>query len=134
IPYKHKRVDMFSLDLIPRTTKAQSMDPLSSLASLNGYQAAISSFWHLGSVIPLISGAGGTLKPAKVLGLGAGVAGLQAIATAKRMGAIVYAFDVRKQAKAEVQSLGAKFIDIDGAYEGEDSGGYALEQRREYNI
>src|SRR5690606_21107716 len=67
IPYKHKQVDMFSLDLIPRTTIAQSMDPLSSLASLNGYQAAVSSFWHLGSVIPLISGAGGTLNPAKVL-------------------------------------------------------------------
>lgn len=134
IPYKHKRVDLFSLDLVPRSTYAQSMDPLTSLASLNGYQAAISSFWHFESVIPLISGAGGTLKPAKVLVLGAGIAGLQAIATAKRMGAIVYAFDIRRDTKSEVESLGAIFIEIDGADEIKENGGYAMEQRREFNI
>lgn len=133
LPYNHKRVDMFSLDLVPRSTIAQSMDPLSSLASLNGYQAAITSFWHFESVIPLISGAGGTLKPAKVLVLGAGVAGLQAIATAKRMGAQVFAFDVRNETKEEVESLGATFIEISGADQSSLNDGYAMEQRRAYN-
>ncbi len=128
MPYIGNNTDLYTLNLLPRTTIAQSMDVLSSLTSINGYQAAISAFWHYDSIVPMISGAGGTLRPAKVLVLGAGVAGLQAIATSKRMGAVVSAFDVRRQSKVEVESLGAKFIEIDGASENSESGGYAVEQ------
>lgn len=130
---KHKKVTFYSLDLLPRTTLAQSMDVLSSLASLSGYQAVLTGLMRAKKVAPMISGAGGTLYPAKVLVLGVGVAGLQTIATAKRLGAKVTAFDVRKQTKEEVESLGAKFIEIDGAEEDAESGGYAVEQGPDFN-
>jgi NAD(P) transhydrogenase subunit alpha len=130
---RHKKVTFYSLDLLPRTTLAQSMDVLSSLASLSGYQAVLTGLMKAKKVAPMISGAGGTLYPAKVLVLGVGVAGLQAIATAKRLGAIVTAFDVRKQTKEEVESLGAKFIEIEGASEDSESGGYAIEQAEDFN-
>jgi len=128
LPFQYPLVDLYSLTLLPRTTKAQSMDVLSSMAAMSGYQAVLSGFSKLDRVAPMISSAGGTLQPAKVLVLGAGVAGLQAVATAKRLGAIVHAFDVRKQTKSEVESLGASFIEIVGAKEDEASGGYAIEQ------
>lgn len=127
-----KKIDLFSLDLMPRTTLAQSMDILSSVAAISGYQAVLTAAEMLPSSIPMISSAGGTLRPAKFLILGSGVAGLQAIATAKRLGAIVKAFDVRKAAKTEVESLGAEFIEIDGATENKNSGGYAVEQTQDY--
>lgn len=133
VSLKGKKVNFFSLDMLPRTTIAQAMDVLSSFASLSGYQSVLLGFERLKVVGPMISGAGGTLYPAKVLILGAGVAGLQAIATAKRLGGIVYAFDVRKQTKTEVESLGAKFIEIEGALEDNQSGGYAIQQSNEFN-
>ena len=129
---QNKQVNAFSLDLLPRTTKAQSMDVLSSMASLAGYRAVIKASELYGSVFPMFTTAAGTLKPAKVLILGAGVAGLQAIATAKRLGAVVEAFDVRKSAGEEVRSLGATFIEVPGFSESSSSGGYAVEQTEEY--
>ncbi|SFT48256.1 NAD(P) transhydrogenase subunit alpha [Lishizhenia tianjinensis] len=128
-----KKLEFYSLDLLPRTTLAQSMDVLSSLASLAGYQAVIEGLNKVKKVAPMIAGAGGTLQPMHVLVLGVGVAGLQAIATAKRMGAVVSAFDVRKQTQLEVESLGAKFIEIEGAKEDQESGGYAIEQGEDFN-
>ncbi|WP_066755733.1 Rossmann-fold NAD(P)-binding domain-containing protein [Crocinitomix algicola] len=128
IQFTNANFDLYSLSLLPRTTIAQSMDILSSLASLSGYQSVVLGLNKLKTVAPMISGAGGTLPPSNILILGAGVAGLQAIATAKRMGAVVYAFDIRKQTKTEVESLGGKFIQIEGAVEDENSGGYAVEQ------
>lgn len=128
LQFSDKLIDFYSLTLLPRTTKAQSMDILSSLAAISGYQAVIQGFDRSNIVSPMISSAGGTLYPAKVLVLGAGVAGLQAIATAKRLGAVVHAFDIRKQTQSEVESLGATFIEVEGAKEDETSGGYAIEQ------
>jgi NAD(P) transhydrogenase subunit alpha len=127
-----KNIDLYSLDLMPRTTLAQSMDILSSVASISGYQAVLTAAELLPSCLPMITSAGGTLRPAKFLILGSGVAGLQAIATAKRMGAVVKAFDVRRASKTEVESLGAEFIEIDGALENKNSGGYAVEQTQDY--
>lgn len=127
-----KKVDVYSLDLMPRTTLAQSMDILSSVASISGYQAALTAAEMLPSCLPMITSAGGTLRPSKFLILGSGVAGLQAIATAKRLGAVVRAFDVRKASKTEVESLGAEFIEIEGATENKNSGGYAVEQTQDY--
>lgn len=123
---------LYSLDLLPRTTKAQAMDVLSSMASLSGYKAVIKGAEKHSSLLPMITTAAGTVKPAKVLVLGAGVAGLQAIATAKRLGAVVNAFDVRKSAGEEVRSLGANFIEVEGAVENENAGGYAIEQSVDY--
>lgn len=128
LQFKHTPINFYSLALLPRTTKAQSMDILSSQAAMSGYQAVISGFHKSNVIAPMISSAGGTLHPANVLVLGAGIAGLQAIATAKRLGAIVNAFDIRKQTKTEVESLGATFIEVTGAKEDEASGGYAIEQ------
>ncbi|MFD1551699.1 NAD(P) transhydrogenase subunit alpha [Putridiphycobacter roseus] len=128
LQFTNNPIDFFSLSLLPRITKAQSMDILSSLAALSGYQAVVHGFDKSMVVSPMISSAGGTLYPAKVLVLGAGVAGLQAIATARRLGAVVTAFDIRKQTKTEVESLGADFIEVMGAVEDESSGGYAIEQ------
>lgn len=128
LPLLKPNIDLYSLDLIPRTSKAQSMDTLSSMASLSGYKAVIKGAELYNSVLPMFSTAAGTLRPAKVLVLGAGVAGLQAIATAKRLGAMVSAFDVRKAAGEEVKSLGAKFIEVDGAEESIVNTGYAVEQ------
>lgn len=130
--YLQKKISVYSLDLLPRTTLAQSMDVLSSMASLAGYKAMIKAAELYGGGIPMFTTAAGTLKPAKVLVLGAGVAGLQAIATAKRLGAVVEAFDVRASAGEEVRSLGAKFIEVPGYREAENSGGYAVAQSEEY--
>ncbi|MEL7251783.1 MAG: Re/Si-specific NAD(P)(+) transhydrogenase subunit alpha [Bacteroidota bacterium] len=122
----------FSLDMIPRTTLAQRMDVLSSMASIAGYQAVLAASRALPRFFPMMITAAGSIKPAKVLVLGAGVAGLQAIATAKRLGAMVEAFDVRAAAKEEVQSLGARFVEVEGATDDTAAGGYAVEQTEEY--
>ncbi|MFK7934340.1 MAG: NAD(P) transhydrogenase subunit alpha [Saprospiraceae bacterium] len=122
----------FSLDMVPRTTLAQAMDVLSSMASIAGYQAVLQAAQHLPRYFPMMITAAGSIKPARVLVLGAGVAGLQAIATAKRLGAMVEAFDVRKAAKEEVQSLGAKFIEVEGAKDDTSAGGYAVEQSEDF--
>ncbi len=122
----------FSMDLIPRTTRAQAMDVLSSMATAAGYKAVLMAATHLPTFFPMFMTAAGTIKPAKVLILGAGVAGLQAIATARRLGAVVEAFDVRAAAKEEVLSLGAKFVEVEGATDDTTAGGYAVEQNEEY--
>jgi NAD(P) transhydrogenase subunit alpha len=123
---------VFSLDLLPRSTIAQSMDVLSSLASLSGYKSVVIAADHFGGYLPMMTTSAGTIPPAKFMILGAGVAGLQAIATAKRLGAMVDAFDVRSAAKEEVESLGAKFIEVEGAQEDSGAGGYAVEQSDSY--
>lgn len=123
---------VYSLDLMPRTSKAQSMDVLSSMASLAGYKSVIKAADMQSGIIPMFTTAAGTVRPMKVLVLGAGVAGLQAIATAKRLGAIVDAFDVRSSAGDEIRSLGANFIEVEGFVENETTGGYAVEQSKEY--
>lgn len=130
--YSSENIRLYSLDLVPRSSKAQSMDVLSSMASLAGYKAVIKASELSPAVMPMFTTAAGTIKPAKVLVLGAGVAGLQAIATAKRLGAVVEAFDVRRSAGEEVKSLGAKFIEVEGAQENESAGGYAVEQSEDY--
>jgi NAD(P) transhydrogenase subunit alpha len=122
----------FSMDMIPRTTLAQSMDVLSSMASVAGYKAVLKAADTLPRYLPMMITAAGSIKPSKVLVLGAGVAGLQAIATAKRLGAMVEAFDVRKASKEEVESLGAKFIEVEGAADDKDAGGYAVQQSEEF--
>lgn len=123
---------IFSLDLVPRSSIAQSMDVLSSLASLSGYKSVITAAERFPGYFPMMTTAAGTVPPAKVLVLGAGVAGLQAIATAKRLGAAVEAFDVRSAVKEEVESLGAKFIEVPGSKEDAQAGGYAVIQSEEY--
>jgi NAD(P) transhydrogenase subunit alpha len=121
-------VTLFSMELVPRITRAQSMDALSSMATVAGYKAVIVAADHLPRLFPLLMTAAGTIPPAKVLVLGAGVAGLQAIATARRLGAVVEAYDVRAAAGEQVKSLGAKFIEVDlGGLQTEDKGGYAKE-------
>lgn len=130
--YEKHGATVYSLDLLPRTTLAQSMDVLSSMASLAGYRAVIKATNLYNGVLPMFTTAAGTIRPAKVLILGAGVAGLQAIATARRLGAIVEAFDVRTSAGEEVRSLGAKFVEVEGHTESESAGGYAVEQTEEY--
>ena len=122
-----KNVNCFSLELLPRITRAQSMDVLSSQANLAGYKAVVDSFSHFQKAIPMMMTAAGTISAAKVLIVGAGVAGLQAIATAKRMGAIVFATDVRLASKEQVESLGGKFLVVEGAENLETEGGYAKE-------
>ncbi len=131
-PLNDAGLSAFSLDLLPRTTRAQAMDVLSSMATVAGYKAVLLAATHLPSFFPMFMTAAGTIKPAKVLIIGAGVAGLQAIATAKRLGAVVEAFDVRTAAKEEVLSLGAKFVEVEGAQESAAAGGYAIEQTEEY--
>jgi len=121
------KVNSFSLELLPRITRAQSMDILSSQANLAGYKAVIESFANFEKAIPMMMTAAGTVPAAKVLVVGAGVAGLQAIATAKRMGAIVFATDVRMASKEQVESLGGKFLIVEGAENLETEGGYAKE-------
>jgi NAD(P) transhydrogenase subunit alpha len=125
-------VTVYSLDMVPRSTKAQAMDVLSTVASISGYKAVIKAAELYGSVFPMFTTAAGTIRPAKVLIIGAGVAGLQAIATARRLGAIVNVFDVRSSAKEEVQSLGANFIEVEGAAENLNAGGYAIEQSEDF--
>ena len=120
-----KNIKMFSLELLPRITRAQSMDILSSQANLAGYKAVVESFAKFEKAIPMMMTAAGTIPAAKVLVVGAGVAGLQAIATAKRMGAIVFATDVRIASKEQVESLGGKFLTVEGSENLETEGGYA---------
>ncbi len=126
------KMTSFSLDTIPRITRAQSMDILSSMATVAGYKAVLEAANHLPYFFPMLMTAAGTIKPARVLILGAGVAGLQAIATARKLGAIVEAFDVRSAVKEEVQSLGGKFIEVEGAREDAAAGGYAVEQTEDF--
>jgi len=123
----NKKISVFSLELLPRITRAQSMDILSSQANLAGYKAVLDSFGMFKRAIPMMMTAAGTISAAKVLVVGAGVAGLQAIATAKRMGAIVFATDVRLASKEQVESLGGKFLVVEGTENLETEGGYAKE-------
>ncbi len=127
-----KKINLFSLELLPRITRAQSMDILSSQANLAGYKAVLESFSTFEKAIPMMMTAAGTIPAAKVLVVGAGVAGLQAIATAKRMGAIVFATDVRMASKEQVESLGGKFLTVEGAENLETKGGYAKEASDEF--
>jgi NAD(P) transhydrogenase subunit alpha len=127
-----KNINVFSLELLPRITRAQSMDILSSQANLAGYKAVIESFANFEKAIPMMMTAAGTIPAAKVLVVGAGVAGLQAIATAKRMGAIVFATDVRMTSREQVESLGGKFLTVEGAENLETEGGYAKEASEDF--
>lgn len=127
-----KNITVFSLDMIPRTTRAQSMDVLSSQANIAGYKAVLEAANIYPKYFPMLMTAAGSITPAKVLILGAGVAGLQAIATARRLGAVVEVFDTRPAVKEEVMSLGAKFIEVEGAADASKAGGYAVEQTEEY--
>ena len=127
-----KGVKIFSLNLLPRITRAQSMDVLSSQANLAGYRAVIESIEKFGKAIPMMMTAAGTITPAKVMVVGAGVAGLQAIATAKRLGAIVSATDVRTDAKEQVESLGGKFLAVEGSENLETADGYAKEAGEDF--
>ncbi len=130
--YQQPGTTVYSLDLIPRSTLAQSMDVLSSVGSISGYQAVLLAAERSLATVPMITSAGGTLRPAKFLVMGAGVAGLQAIATAKRLGAVVKAYDVRKASKEEVESLGATFIEVEGSVDDRGAGGYATQQSEEF--
>jgi NAD(P) transhydrogenase subunit alpha len=125
-------VTMFSLDMLPRTTRAQTMDVLSSQANIAGYKSVIVAAGIYSRYFPMFMTAAGTIAPAKVLVLGAGVAGLQAIATARRLGAVVLVFDTRPEVKEEVISLGAKFIEVEGAADASKAGGYAVEQSADF--
>ena len=127
-----KNINVFSLELLPRITRAQSMDILSSQANLAGYKAVLESFTNFEKAIPMMMTAAGTIPAAKVLVVGAGVAGLQAIATAKRMGAIVFATDVRMASKEQVESLGGKFLTVEGDENLETEGGYAKEVSEDF--
>jgi H+-translocating NAD(P) transhydrogenase subunit alpha len=122
----------FSLDMLPRTTRAQSMDVLSSQANIAGYKAVLVAANMFPRYFPMFMTAAGSIPPAKVLVLGAGVAGLQAIATARRLGAVVEVFDTRPAVKEEVMSLGGKFIEVEGAADASQAGGYAVEQNEEF--
>ncbi len=126
------KVTSFSMDNVPRTTRAQSMDVLSSMATVAGYKAVLMAASQSPRFFPMFMTAAGSIIPSKVLILGAGVAGLQAIATARRLGAVVEAFDVRTAAEEEVKSLGAKFVKVEGATDDKAAGGYAVEQSDEY--
>jgi NAD(P) transhydrogenase subunit alpha len=129
--FSKKNISAVSLDAIPRISRAQSMDILSSQANLAGYRAVIEGAYHLDKIFPMLMTAAGTVTPSKVLIFGVGVAGLQAIATAKRLGAVVEATDVRPETKEQVQSLGGKFIEVKGVEVGSE-GGYAKEASEEY--
>ncbi len=132
--YISKKISAFSMEFVPRISRAQNMDVLSSQSNLSGYKAVIDAVAEFGKVVPMMMTAAGTIRPAKILIIGAGVAGLQAIATAKRLGAIVSAFDVRSVAKEQVESLGATFVEVDNS-EGENAetkGGYAKEMSAVY--
>jgi NAD(P) transhydrogenase subunit alpha len=132
--FAEKEVTAIALELLPRITRAQSMDVLSSQSNLAGYKAVVDAAYHFGRLFPMMMTAAGTVAPARVLILGAGVAGLQAIATAKRLGAIVSAFDVRPAAKEQVESLGARFVEVpsEEVESAETTGGYAKEMGEEY--
>jgi NAD(P) transhydrogenase subunit alpha len=130
--WANKGYTVFSLDTIPRTTRAQAMDVLSSQANIAGYKAVLMAATQYSRYFPMFMTAAGSIPPAKVLILGAGVAGLQAIATAKRLGAVVEVFDTRPAVKEEVMSLGAKFIEVEGAADASKAGGYAVEQSEDF--
>jgi NAD(P) transhydrogenase subunit alpha len=125
-------ITSFSLDMLPRTTRAQTMDVLSSQANIAGYKAVLYAANIFPKYFPMFMTAAGSIPPAKVLILGAGVAGLQAIATARRLGAIVEVFDTRAAVKEEVMSLGAKFVEVEGAADASKAGGYAVEQTADF--
>lgn len=125
-------VTSYSLDMIPRSTRAQAVDVLSSQATVAGYKAVLLAAATLPHFFPMFMSASGTIKPSKMLILGAGVAGLQALATARKLGAIVEVFDVRAAVKEEVKSLGGKFVEVEGAKDESSAGGYAVEQSEEY--
>ena len=127
-----KGLTVFSMDMLPRTTRAQSMDILSSQANIAGYKAVLTAANLFPKYFPMFMTAAGSIPPAKMLILGAGVAGLQAIATSKRLGAVVEVFDTRPAVKEEVMSLGAKFIEVEGAADASKAGGYAVEQTEDF--
>jgi H+-translocating NAD(P) transhydrogenase subunit alpha len=130
--FAEKSITIFSIDMIPRTTRAQSMDVLSSQANIAGYKAVLVAANMFPKYFPMFMTAAGSIPPAKVLILGAGVAGLQAIATARRLGAVVEVFDTRPAVKEEVMSLGGKFIEVEGAADASKAGGYAVAQSEEF--
>ncbi len=130
--YNKQWLTSFCMEMIPRTSRAQSMDVLSSQANIAGYKAVLLALEHYQKFMPMLMTAAGTVQSAKVLIMGAGVAGLQAIATARRLGAMVEAFDVRVAAKEQVESLGAKFVEVPQDEDAEDEGGYAKEMSDEY--
>ncbi|MBK7098997.1 MAG: Re/Si-specific NAD(P)(+) transhydrogenase subunit alpha [Sphingobacteriales bacterium] len=130
--YAANNITSFSMDMLPRTTRAQAMDVLSSQANIAGYKAVLTAATSYSRYFPMFMTAAGSIAPAKVLILGAGVAGLQAIATAKRLGAVVEVFDTRPAVKEEVMSLGAKFVEVEGAADASKAGGYAVEQTDDY--
>lgn len=127
-----KGITAFSMDIVPRTTRAQAMDILSSMATVSGYKAVLTAANTLPKFFPMFMTAAGTIKPANMLILGAGVAGLQSIATARKLGAVVYVFDVRAAVKEEVMGLGGKFVEVEGAIDDKSAGGYAVEQTDEF--
>ena len=132
LTWAERGLTVFSMDTIPRTTRAQSMDVLSSQANIAGYKAVLLAAMNFSRYFPMFMTAAGSIPPAKVLILGAGVAGLQAIATARRLGAVVEVFDTRPAVKEEVMSLGAKFVEVEGAADASKAGGYAVEQSEEF--
>src|SRR5688500_2051864 len=132
LPFAAKGATIFSIDMIPRTTRAQSMDVLSSQANIAGYKAVLVAANLFPKYFPMFMTAAGSIPPAKMLILGAGVAGLQAIATGRRLGAVVEVFDTRPAVKEEVMSLGAKFIEVEGAADVSKAGGYAVEQSEDF--
>lgn len=127
-----KGITVFSMDMLPRTTRAQSMDVLSSQANIAGYKAVLHAANLFPKYFPMFMTAAGSIPPAKLLILGAGVAGLQAIATGRRLGAVVEVFDTRPAVKEEVMSLGAKFVEVEGAADASKAGGYAVEQTEDF--
>jgi len=127
-----KNITGFSMDVVPRTSRAQAMDILSSMATVAGYKAVLTAANTLPKFFPMFMTAAGTIKPANLLILGAGVAGLQSIATARKLGAVVYVFDVRAAVKEEVTGIGGKFIEVEGAVDDKAAGGYAVEQSEEF--
>jgi NAD(P) transhydrogenase subunit alpha len=130
--WAERPITIFSIDMIPRSTRAQSMDALSSQANIAGYKAVLVAANLFPRYFPMLMTAAGSITPAKVLILGAGVAGLQAIATARRLGAVVEVFDTRPEVKEEVMSLGARFVEVEGAADASKAGGYAVEQTEEF--
>jgi NAD(P) transhydrogenase subunit alpha len=130
--YLKSEQTVFSMDMIPRTTRGQAMDILSSMATISGYNAVLDAAYRLPSFFPMFMTAAGTIRPAKILILGAGVAGLQAIAIARKLGAVVEVFDVRSAVKEQVESLGGKFVEVEGAKEDAAAGGYAVEQDEDF--
>ena len=122
----------FSMDLIPRTTRGQAMDILSSMATIAGYKAVLDAALQLPNFFPMFMTAAGTIRPAKILILGAGVAGLQAVAIARKLGAVVEVFDVRSAVKEQVESIGGRFVEVEGAAEDAAAGGYAVEQTDDF--